>query len=157
MVPKDLEHLVATACAKNPFKVVPMKTGDFIDFKELAKDYLNTKNLAISKISHFGISHKDLCNVRVKSLLGLEEDAMLTWTKVNVLKSNANLDGLPDVDDLQKIQFKCKIPQEKKKDLEGMIEYLQEENHKAFYRVIIDGSHEPALEEEGEEEAEVGH
>ncbi|KAG8242593.1 hypothetical protein J6590_062491 [Homalodisca vitripennis] len=81
---------------------------------------------------------------RVASLLGLEEDAMLTWTKVNVLKS------------LQKIQFKCKISQEKKKDLGGMIEYLQEENHKAFYRAIVDGSHEPALEEEGEE-AEVDH
>lgn len=114
MVPKDLEHVVATACAKKPFTVVSMQTEDFIDFKVLAKKYLNTKNLGISKISHFRISHKNPGVVKVASVLS-PDGYMVTWEKVDVLKKNTNLDDLPDVDKLPKIQFKCKISQEKKK------------------------------------------
>ncbi|CAH1115131.1 unnamed protein product [Psylliodes chrysocephalus] len=92
MVPKYLEHVVATE--------------DFTDFKELAKKYLNTKNLGIGKILHFRISHKNPGIVKVASVLVKESDNMVTWDKVDVLKKNANLEDLPDVDELPKIQFK---------------------------------------------------
>ncbi|CAH1111512.1 unnamed protein product [Psylliodes chrysocephalus] len=136
-----------------------MNSEDFIDSKELAKKYLNTKNLGISKISHFRISHKNPGIEKVASVLAKESNNMETWDKLDVLKKNANLEDLPDVDELLKNQFKCKISQEKKKDIEGMIEYLEKEEDKAFYRAIVHGPQQPKVEEQAEddnqEEAEV--
>lgn len=142
MTPRDLETVVATACVKNPFTVVSMKTNDFIDFKALAKEYLNTKNLAISKISHLRISHKSPDKVKVASALGIQGDEMVTWKKVDVLKNNKDLDELPDVDDLPTIQFESKMSREKKKDLLGMIDYLEKEDDKQFYRGLLENEEE---------------
>lgn len=144
ITPKDLEALVASAKLTTPFTVVSMNTDDFIDFKGLAKDYLNTKDLAISKISHFRISHKNPSTVKVASVLGLEGDVMVTWEKVDVLKKNANLDNVPDIHDLPKIHFKSKISREKKNDLLGMIDYIEKEEDKDFYRALLENEDEEA-------------
>nr|CAD7579062.1 unnamed protein product [Timema californicum] len=138
ITPKDLEALVASAKLTTPFTVVSMNTDDFIGFKGLAKDYLNTKDLAISKISHFHISHKNPSTVKVASVLGLEGDVMVTWKKVDVLKKNANLDNVPDIHDLPKIHFKSKISREKKNDLLGMIDYIEKEEDKDLYRALLE-------------------
>lgn len=107
MGPKDLEHVDATACVKNSFTVVLLKSEDFIDFQELAKNYLYTKNL-VSKISHLRISLQNPGIVKVASVFVKESD-MVTWDQVDVLKKNSNLEDFPDVYELPKIQFKCKI------------------------------------------------
>nr|CAD7452986.1 unnamed protein product [Timema tahoe] len=122
ITPKDLEALVAS----------------------LAKDYLNTKDLTMSKISHFRISHKNPSTVKVASVLGLEGDVMVAWKKVDVLKKNANLDNVPDIHDLPKIHFKSKISREKKNDILGMIDYIEKEEDKDFYRALLENKDEEA-------------
>lgn len=77
------------------------------------------------KFPNVRISHKNPGIIKVASVLAKESDYLVTWDKVDVLKKNANLEELPDVDELPKIQFTCKISQEKKNDLERMIGYLE--------------------------------
>lgn len=69
---------------------------------------------------------------------------MVTWKKVDVLKKDANLDNVPDIHDLPKIHFKSKISKEKKNDLLGMIDYIEKEENKDFYRALLENKDEEA-------------
>ncbi|XP_022906542.2 uncharacterized protein [Onthophagus taurus] len=132
MVPKDLHDIIKTAKYNPPFQIIDMEEHVFLDLKKTADHLLDTKNLQISKLSEIRVHSGNPAIIEVKQT----HSELENWKGFNVLIKhktildikNAILDGLPSTN---------KISDNKKKSLKSMIGYLQNENHKQFYRQLL--------------------
>lgn len=132
MVPKDLHEIIKTAKYTPPFEILDMEEHVFFNLKAKATELLNTKSLKISQLSQIRVQSPNPTKVYVKETHSCLEG----WKSVNVLKKGKTLLDLQHAM-LEVLPGTNAIAATKKQHLTSMIAYLQDENHKAFYRKLL--------------------
>lgn len=136
IIPEDLHGVVRSAKHMNPFQVVDMESeGAFFDFHEAADNIINTSALKISKATAIRVNKSNLSCVQIKTTYRNLDD----WVTVRVLKKGKT------EEDLRRTMLTAKekkhpISNEKLKNLEEMIPFLEEERHKKFYRELLNNN-----------------
>lgn len=132
IVPNDLILIIESAKYTPPFEVINMTNIGFWDIKKAANAFLNTTQLKISKAVAIRID-KDNPTV-VKSSEAFCD--LAGWKETNILKKGQTLDGLRKIE-LNKLVAESKVSANKKRSLQSMMEFIQKEEHKAFYRTLL--------------------
>lgn len=129
-VTADLSKIIESARYTPPFKVIDMSNNGFWNIKEVevANTFLNTTSLKISKVVILKIEKSNPCIIYSKDAYFETQ----TWTKTNILKKGQSLESSRRAK-LKKLSPINKITENKKKCLNSMIHFLQEEQHKIFY------------------------
>ena len=127
MVPDELENMVATARVKNPFKVMKMGEGDFLDLASLANKYLDTSKLKITKASAICFTSEKKGKLLMKTSFDEEN-----WTEFSVFKKGQTFSDLPSLGNVPQLPLSSKISAEKQKDLLAMVPFL-DVKYREFY------------------------
>ena len=128
MIPSELQDVVKSARIVKPFKVVNMESNDFFDISSHANDFISTTKLNISKASVIQIEAKNPSRIKIKTTFS----DIAPWEEVQVLKKGRKASDIAALQ-LRKQSSHNRISEEKKKDLLGMMPYLEEKYH-SFYR-----------------------
>lgn len=132
MVPNDLHDVITSAKYDPPFEVIDMSVNGFWDIKEAADTFLNTKALNISKAVLIKIDHRNPTVLHIKETFSELE----AWKKINVLKKGKTTDDLKSAE-IKLLPPENKITANKRKSLSSMIPYLENPEHKIFYRKLL--------------------
>lgn len=133
MVPEDLHDLITSSTHTGRFEVIDMTQDRFFDVQSAADSILNLKNANISKAVYIKLDKK------YPGILFSKENfsEVAPWKKTSILRkgksafdlNNLNLCALPNQN---------KVGENKKKHLTSMIPYLHQEEHKNFYKKLLD-------------------
>ena len=133
IVPEDVKIMIQEARDVQPFNVSQMNVSDFIDFQKVADVTMNTAKLNISKVQWLRVDKSNPQIVHTRRTLNDIEP----WQHISILKKGIKIEDIKNMQ-LSTLQAKSHLPQEKKKDLSQMIQYLTKEDDKNFYRGIIE-------------------
>lgn len=131
-VPSDLHAVVTGARYTPPFKVVDMTACGFWDLKLAADEYINTTKLNISKATVITIETTNPTLVKMKTAYSDVQEGIL----VNVLKRGKTLAGLRQANIIKRAP-ESKVSENKRASLRSMIPYLQNPEHKHFYKQLL--------------------
>lgn len=130
-VPNDLHEVIKLAKYNPPFAIVNMENLGFFNISNAADEVINTKTLNISRVVQIRIDSRKPGKVPTKETFNDLED----WKETLVLKkgkTTADLKG-----NLTLLAQESKITDNKKKSLASMIPYLRQQEHKEFYRKLL--------------------
>lgn len=132
MVPHDLHDLIISSTHTGRFNVVDM-SDRFFNIQSAADSILNLKNANISKAVYLKLN-KDNPGV----LFSKESFSDLApWQRVPILKKGKTVSDLLNMN-ISLQPHHNKIGDNKKKHLVSMIPYLDKEEHKLFYKKLLD-------------------
>lgn len=132
IIPNDLHEVITSAKYDPPFQVINMSVNGFWNIQEAADTYLNTKKLNISKAIRIKVDCNNPTILQMKETFSDIE----AWKPVNILKNGKTLEDLKSAK-LSLLPPENKISVNKKKSLTSMIPYLENPEHKAFYRELL--------------------
>lgn len=129
-VPEDLQKMVSTARTYPPFfNVISMDQINFLDIEKAADNIINTKKLNISKAVWLRIESEDPGVIHTKETFSEVE----AFKPIKVWKQGK---GKSDLINLNLEVSTNTLQREKKSDLMAMIDYLDKEEHKDYYRKL---------------------
>lgn len=129
IIPKDLHNVIRSAKYHPSFDIIDMESSGFWNLKKVAEELIDIKKLNISKAVMICIDKEDPTIVNVKQTYSDID----TWKKIRVLKRNKTIEDVRNTD-LTLLPPESKITENKKKSLKSMIDFLEKEEHKDYYR-----------------------
>lgn len=129
MVPEELMEVVRLARRKKPFQVIEMKSDDFLDLAAAADQFLNTAKLQISKVSWIRVSSAGPSLIQTRNTFSDIDE----WSSFQILRKGKNLHHIVDLQKFTTLIPTHKIKGEKKKDLLGMVKFMDTKYHE-FYK-----------------------
>lgn len=132
-VPADLHEVVASARYNPPFKIVDMTQHGFWDLKSAAERFLNTTKLKISRAVALRVESSRPCFIKLYTSFS----DVASWDEINVLKKGETLTALKNTE-LLKLPPENKISANKRASLISMIDFLEKQEQKEFYKKLLD-------------------
>jgi hypothetical protein len=130
MVPEELMEVVRLARRKKPFQVIQMKSDDFLDLAAAAGQFLNTAKLQISKVACIRVSSGGPTLIQTRNMMFSDIDE---WSSFQIFRKGKNLHNIVDLQKFTALIPMQKIKGEKKKDLLGIIKFMDTKYHE-FYK-----------------------
>lgn len=132
MVPQDLHKVIMSAKYDPQFQIIDMESSGFWNLKEVAENLIDTKKMNISKAVMICIDKEDPGVARVKYTYSDVE----MWKEVSILKKNKTIQDVKETV-LKHLPPENKISDNKKKSLRSMIDFLENKEHKDYYRKLL--------------------
>lgn len=130
MVPDDWRDVIESSTHTGRFRAVNI--NKFFNIQAAADSVLNTRSIQISKIVHMKVDSMYPGMLLCKDSF----NEMLDFQKVPILKKGKTFQDLKNVT-IEEIPHQNHVSANKKKHLESMINYMEKEEHREFYRKLL--------------------
>ena len=131
MVPADWHSIIESSTHTGKFRVVDMQR--FFNIQAASDSVLNLKAVQISKTTHIRIDAKYPGMLLCKDSFS----EFLDFKKISILKKGKSIQDVQKIT-LDELPYESHISVNKKKHLEAMIPFLERQEHKDFYRNLIE-------------------
>lgn len=125
MVPDEMQDIVRSARIKKPFKVISMKSEDFLDVASEADRALNTLTLRITQVSWIRVACDHPTLVLTRNNLSDSEQ----WKTCQVLRRGRTLQSITNLEKFAMLTPKNSL----KADLLAMLDFMDTKYH-GFYK-----------------------